>query len=72
MQKRAGWISLMIAANDLMNLLFIWLTHSLFNPRLSDIPPASDADGVKKRQSPLRLLAQRTLSNNTPFMASIL
>lgn len=48
MQKRAGWISLMIAANDLMNLLFIWLTHSLFNPRLSDIPPASDADGVKK------------------------
>jgi hypothetical protein len=45
---------------------------ALFNPRLSDIPPASDADGVKKRQSPLRLLAQRTLSNNTPFMASIL
>ncbi len=46
MQKRAGWISLLTTANDLMNLLFIGLTDSLFNPRLSDIPPASDADGV--------------------------
>ncbi len=44
--ERAGCISLLITANDLLNLLFIGLTDSLFNPRLSDIPPASDADGV--------------------------
>ena len=37
------------SANDLLNLLFIGLTDSLFNPRLSDIPPASDADGVLKK-----------------------
>ena len=46
MHKRAGWISLLITANDMMNLLFIWLNDSLFNPRLNDIPPAADADGV--------------------------
>ena len=46
MHERAGCISLLITANDLLNLLFIGLTDSLFNPRLSDIPPVSDADGA--------------------------
>jgi len=46
MHKRAGCISLLITANDLLNLLFIGLTDSLFNPRLSDIPPAADANGL--------------------------
>jgi len=88
MHQRAGCISLLITANDLVNLFFIGLNDSLIDAQrflnkkryfgqaqsvsnLSHIRQRRVLSAIKKAE-PLRLLAQRTLSNNTPFMASIL